>query len=466
MVNDQRASTMQSHPSKNHRIGIKCRTLRQLLNVVGILALLQAPVQAQELGDSLRSRLGGGNLVTHLAGKASSQIYAALHGVGAVRARMNSYGWRDLSRNPTPRDFDAAMLEAYRQGISPIILLEYEGSYQTLNPPQPIGSYADWVAAGRAMAKRFAPGGEWARANNIADWGVTTYSAINEPDVQATIPFAGYHDALAGLADGIHSISSALRAVPGGLATCNSHGDATLRGYGPAIVDLLEDGRLDGLDLHTYYHSRWYPLTRGREFSVQTCFDRIKAALGLRRDINFYATEFNIARLDDWSDPKLAARLFLTAFWDQLGVVRADRHTSATVLAFPWNLGDTERVDGPAYGMANSENPWSPDPRAVVLRTVLRLAGDMKFTSLDPFGSGTYSLEGSDGQLTVWQNLKGWTDKPGRAWEVTLPSWAQIAELWAWDGLRRVIPVHGGDFVINDLGENETYMLRIPRPHS
>ena len=457
---------MQTRPPQKHHAIFKGHYLRQLLTATAILVSAHTPVQAQALDDSLRWRLGGGNLVTHLAGKASAQMYAALHGVGAIRARMNSYGWRDLKRNPTPKDFDAAMLEAHRQGISPIILLEYEGSYQTLDPPQPIGSYADWLAAGGAMAKRFAPDGEWARANGIAGWGVTTYSAINEPDVQATIPFAGYHDALAGLADGIHSVNPALRAVPGGFATCNSHGDATLRGYGGAIADLLEDGRLDGLDLHTYYHSRWYPLTRGRDFSVQTCFDRIKAVLGVRRDIGFYATEFNIARLDDWSDPKLAARLFLTAFWDQLGVVGADRHSPATVLAFPWNLGDTERVDGPAYAMANSENPWSPDPRAVVLRTVLRLAGDMKFTRLDPFGSGTYTLEGGEGQLIVWQNLKGWTDKPGRVWEVALPSWAQIAELWGWDGLRRVIPVHGGDAVIKDLGENETYMLRVPRPHS
>lgn len=270
---DRRGYFMHIHALQNYRAISKNRKLGQLLSVIGIWASLGAPAHAQALEDTLRSRVGGGNLVTHLAGKASSQMYAALHGVGALRARMNSYGWRDLNRNPTPKDFDAAMLEAYRQGISPIILLEYEGSYQTLNPPQPIGSYADWVAAGAAMAKRFQPDGEWARANKIAGWGVTTYSAINEPDVQATIPHAGYHDALAGLADGIHSVNPRLRAVPGGFATCNSHGDATLRGYGPAIADLLEDGRLDGLDLHTYYHSRWYPLTRGRDFSVRALIE-------------------------------------------------------------------------------------------------------------------------------------------------------------------------------------------------
>ena len=72
---------------------------------------------------------------------------------------------------------------------------------------------------------------------------MTVYTAINESDVQATIPQQAYHDALAGLADGVHAVNKTLRVVPGGFATCNSHGDAKLRGYGPAIADLLEHGR-------------------------------------------------------------------------------------------------------------------------------------------------------------------------------------------------------------------------------
>jgi hypothetical protein len=435
--------------------------------VLGLLVSLAVNVQAQDRRiqtEPLRSRNGGGNLTTHLTGAASAQMYAALHGVGAATARMNSYGWRDLDRKPTPKTFDAAMLEAYRQGIVPVILLEYDGSYQTLSPPTLIGSYSDWFAAGQAIARRFAPDGEWGRENGIVGWGVTTYSAINEPDVLASIPRGDYHDALAGLSDGVHSVKAELRVVPGGFATCNSAADATLRGYGPAIADLLEDGHLDGIDLHTYYHSRWFPLTRDRYFSAQGCFDRVKAALRLRRDVNFYATEFNIAKTDDWADPKIAARLFLTAFWDQLGVVGADRHSSATVLAFPWNLGDTAQSRGTVYAMAATETPWTPELRATVLRNVLRLAGNMRFTKLDPFDTGTYTLEGPDGYLIVWQNLPGWTDKPGTVWEVTLPSWARTAELWGWDGLRRVVSVHGGHFAIKGLAKNETYMLRLTRP--
>ncbi|RAI40362.1 hypothetical protein CH341_23940 [Rhodoplanes roseus] len=402
--------------------------------------------------------------MTHLAGKPESrQLYQALHGVGAMLGRMNSYGWRNLARRPTPRDFDAAMREAHRAGITPVLLFEYDGSYQVLDPPQPIGSYADWFEAGRVYAQRYRPDGEWGRENGVRGFGATVFSAINEPDVLATIPHAAYHDALAGLADGVHSVDPSLKVVPGGFATCNSQRDPTLRGYGPAIADLLESGKLDGIDLHTYYNARWFPLTRGREFSAQDCFDRVKAAIGLKRDVNFYATEYNIARVEAWEDGKLAASLFLTAIWDHLGVVGADRKRSATVLALPWNLGDTVRVDGPAYAMADTENPWTPDPRAVVLRTVMQLAGDMRFTALDPLDTGMFRLESDEAILLVWQNRPGWTDKPGRTWTVDLPDWARTAELWGFDGLRTVFPVHGGPNSVDVAQENETYMLRVPR---
>ena len=434
------------------------------------LALVVALPPVARAGDTvdrsgpLRARTGGGNIVTHLTGEGTASLYEALHWLGARLGRVNSYGWRDLQRKPTPTDFDAAMLEAYRNGITPVVLLEYEGSYQFLDPPQPIGSYADWFAAGRATAERFRPGGSFAAEHGIKGWGATVFTAINEPDVQNTIPKDAYREALRGLADGVHSVDPALRVLPGGFASCNSHQDATLRGYGPAIRDLLEDGRLDGLDLHTYYHPRWFPITKDRSFSAQSCFDRIASALKLTRPINFYATEFNIARVEAWADPKLAAKLFLTALWDQFGVVGRDGRSSATVLAMPWYLADTGRIEGPAYAMAGAEGPWRPDPRADVLRIVLDLAGDMRFIELDPLHAGTFLLEGERGRLHVWQNLPGWTDRPGRDLTLDVPDWATRAEVWAWDGLRRRIPAVGtGRLHIPDLPAGETIMVYLPR---
>jgi hypothetical protein len=410
----------------------------------------------------LRVRVGGGNMAAHMAGGPTDQLYEALNGVGAGNGRMDSWGWRNPDNKPNPTTFDAILLEAYQHKIRPIILFEYEGSYQFLKPPQLIGSYAHWFAIGQAFARRFEPNGEWGREHGIRDWGVTVYTAINEPDVQATIPRKDYHDALAGLAAGVHSINAKLRVVPGGFATCNSHGDATLRGYGPAIADLLDSGALDGIDLHTYYNVRFYPMERGREFSAQTCFDRVKAAMKLHRDVNFYATEWNISRDHGWDDPAIAARLFLTGFWDEMGVVHNDG-SSATVLAFPWNLANTGEKVEKNYAMALTKNPWSPDSRAKVLRMILRLAGDMHFIALDPKGSGTFTLEGAQGRLYVWQDLPGWTNKAGTRWDLQVPQWGSFAELWGWDGMRKVVPVQDGKIEIADLPGNETYMLLVRR---
>lgn len=433
---------------------------------VAVLALaLAGSAAASHAGEQtpMRQRIGGGNMVTFLTGAPTANLYQALRKIGARMGRMDSYGWRDLERVPTPHDFDAAMREAYDNGITPIILLEYEGSYQFLDPPQPIGSYEDWYEAGRVYAERFGRGGAWARENGAGDWGVDVFTAINEPDVQATIPHDAYRDALAGFADGVHSVNKAFRVVPGGFATCNSHGDPTFRGYGPAIAGLLNDGRLDGLDFHTYYHPRWYPIERGRAFSVQTCFDRSKAALGVTRDINFYATEFNTARVETWDEEALQGSLFLTAVWDQLGVQKVDG-SSATVLAFPWNLFDTGSVEGPAYAMATHADPWMPDVRSEVLKRVVDLAGDMTFVALDGKRSGTLTLEDDTSRLVVLQERPGWTDREqGSPWTVAVPPWAVTGELWGWDGLRRTYPVEGMPSLSLDVPGNETYMLHFRR---
>lgn len=437
---------------------------RMRLRLAGLsLFLLLAPALAAASDATLRWRTGGGNLGTFMVGHESTTLYQALEGLGAKLGRMNSYKWRDLDGNPTPKDFDAAMLQAHRNGITPIILLEYYGNYANLVPPQPIGSYEDWFKVGKAMAKRFRPGGDWARENGIGDgYGVTVYTAINEPDVEVSIPKGAYHDAMAGLADGVHSVDDSLKVVPGGFAACNIDGDATLRGYGPAIADLLQSGKLAGIDLHTYYNDRWYPLTKGRQFSAQTCFDRIKEAAGVTRDIDFYATEFNIARGGAWTDRALLARLFLTALWDNFGVVGKDNRP-AMVLAFPWALPDTGRIGGPAYAMAAREKPWLPDERAKVLQRVLDIAGDMTFVSADPKHSGTYHLTGEKGDLFVWQNREGWTDAPGRTWTLNLPDWAKRIELWDAGGLRQVSDCSGGPFTFKNLPKNETVMARVLR---
>jgi len=64
----------------------------------------------------------------------------------------------------------------------------------------------------------------------------------------------------------------------------------------------------------------------------------------------------------------------------------------------------------------------------------------------------------------VWQNLPGWTDRPGHVLELDLPNWARTIEVWGWDGLRRRVAVNGGHCVLDGFAENETTMIRVPRP--
>jgi hypothetical protein len=132
------------------------------------------------------------------------------------------------------------------------------------------------------------------------------------------------------------------------------------------------------------------------------------------------------------------------------------------VLAFPWNIGDTPDVDGLAYAMAEGANPWTPEARSLVLKRVLDLAGDMTFVAIDR-QRALYRLTGPDADLLVWQNIAGWTDRPGHSVEIELPDWASAIEIWGWDGLRETKPARPGRLIVDGLNDNETYMIRVPR---
>lgn len=428
---------------------------------------------------TIRERMGGGNLTTHIPAAIrpyTANVYRALRLTGARSARMNSYGWRTTGHTITPGDFEASMLEAYKNGIKPIILFEYDGSYQFLNPPHLIGAYNHWYQVGRTYATRFRPGGTWAVENGAGNWGVSIFTAMNEPDLAATISRVDYRNALEGLADGVHSVDPNLKVVPGGYTGCSYvglEGDLTFRGYGTAIAPLLNNGKLDGIDIHTYYNARWFPMTTDGRFSAQYCFDKVKAAIGVTRDINFYATEFNVAREEGyWNDDATIGSLFLTGLWDHLGIV-GQNNRSAAVIAFPWNLaetgsGETENSDAGQtnWAMATNkdEEPWAPDVRSEVMNRVLSLAGDMKFVSLDPVDTATWVLEDSKARLAVFSNLNGWTSIVGNTWTVTAPAWATTAELWSWDGRRKSVPLSQGKFIVTDLEVGHTYMLLMPKP--
>ena len=73
------------------------------------------------LATTLRWQMGAGNIVTFRTGAETAPLYRALQWVGARLGRMDSYGWRNLQRVPTPNDFDAAMMEAHDNGITHVL---------------------------------------------------------------------------------------------------------------------------------------------------------------------------------------------------------------------------------------------------------------------------------------------------------------------------------------------------------
>ncbi|CAG7638379.1 hypothetical protein ACFQI7_08085 [Paenibacillus allorhizosphaerae] len=406
---------------------------------------------AQEIG----SVMGGGNFTN---GSVTQQNqFAALQTIGARMARMNVYPQYYYAKGqPTPARLDSVMLQAYQSGVTPMMLFEYYGSYASKG--QPLGDYDYWYSVGYAFAERFRPGGAWAQANGIQDWGVTIYTAMNEPDVENLIDKTAYRNALEGLADGVHAVDAALKVNPGGFARANSHSDYSLRGYGPAIADLYNTGKLDGIDLHTYFDVQYSPMDGMYKFSAQSNFDSVKRVSGITADVNFYSTEFNFKKRLVTEEE--AAKGFLTAIWDHLGVVKNDGATSATEFAFPWSLFNSAATDT-NYGMNTSLSPWTPTARASTLQTVLDKATGMSFVSMDPKGTGEYVLSGGGKKMWVWQNRPYWTNHAGTSYTVTgIPPGAYKLEVIGWDGVRQSIPLAGETSVtISQLAEKETYMF-------
>lgn len=364
---------------------------------------------------------------------------------------------------PLSTNLDPVMLQLYQRHVSPMILFEYYGSYTQRG--QLIGNYDKWYSIGRAYAERYGPGGKWAQEQGVNNWGVRVFSAFNEPDVENSISFDDYKEALEGLADGVHSIDKSLRVIPGGFSSQNAFDSWTLQGYGTAIAPLLNSGKLDGLDLHTYYDVQYAPLIGTYANSAQFTFDRIKNALGITRDIAFYSTEFNVKKRSSTSvemNEESAAKQFFTAIWDHVGVVSSSGKRPATVFAMPWSLFQTPEQSS-WYGIGSSSTSMHDDwpMRMKVLQMVAEEARGTYFLSMDPKGTGEYTLAGSGKKLWVWQNLKGWTNRTGSVYQVyDIPGISTEIRIYRWNGLWRTLAVNGHkQMTISGLDPGETYMF-------
>ena len=414
------------------------------------------------LGD-MPSQSGGGNFTN---GKTSAAKMDALLDAGGKMPRVSLYpGYYYKNGSPSPSIIDDEMRELHSRGLTPMILFEFYHDYTA--PPR---TYQAWYDIGVAFAQRFRPGSSWNIENgHDSSWGIQVYSAINEPDIHAEgtgIDYSDYHDMLEGLADGVHSVDGELEVIPGGFARENSHSDHDLRGYGPAIADLLNDGTLAGIDLHVYNDIIYAPIVRSNgsctfSHSPQRDFEEVKEGSGITRDINFYSTEYSFKNNTQGISDDLAAKRMLTCMWAIHGVVK-DNGERATQFALMWNIYNTE-ADDPTYGKCTQLAPWTPIAPGKTVQLVHELSAGMEFTALDPNGDGDFVLEGDGKKMWVWQNYPNWSDINGTSYTIDgIPADVDTLYVYrynSWDAPCKTVDVTGDSMTLYDLNQKETYMF-------
>jgi len=398
--------------------------------------------------------MGGGNFNPNRLDQ------AALHfdilnqiGAGLCRVTVSENEYYPQNGTPAPDRFDDLILLAHKQGIEPMLLFEY---YTKWNGP--LGGHDKWFKVGQTFAQRFAPNSPFLKSRGIDDWGITFYSAINEPMWKDNNPTPidpnQYALALEGLADGVHSVGSELRVSPGGFQEIPLLRTNT---YGPAIAGLYNNGKLYAMDIHRYYDIQWPPMAGTYQNSLQNQFDQVKKKWDITADIAFYTTEFNFKKRD--ITEREAARGFLTAIWDAL-TVTGNQGQPVTQFALPWNIFHTPASDD-HYGLTIKHMPWTPTLRGDVLRMVCRLTEGTQFTHLDPRQSGVSVLQGDSKTIWVWQNRAAWTDRPASQFVVKdIPEGTEEIEVYGFDGPRDTVSVQGRrDIQINGLAPEQTYMF-------
>lgn len=353
--------------------------------------------------------IGGGNIGM----KGDAEKLAVLKSLGAGFCRVPVHPaeyWND--GKPLPERLDAVILAAHAHGVAPVLLFEY---YTRWNGE--LGGAAKWHAIGRAFAGRFPPNSAWLRSQSVTDWGVTTYTAFNEPmwkDNNPTpIPTDQYATALEALADGVHSIDAKLCVNPGGYQEVPLFQNRDP--YIKAVAPLYNSGKLCAIGIHRYWDVQYVPMSHGFDFSLQHQFEQVKKDAGITADVKFCTTEMNFKKRVVSEEE--AAAGFLTALWDALTVVGRDGQR-VTQFVMPWNIFNLASKDE-SYGLAAQLSPWTPTARGKVLAMVCALTRGMEFKSADPKSSGVTVLEGAGRKLWVWQNRAGWSKLAGTSFTLT-----------------------------------------------
>ncbi len=408
-----------------------------------------------------------GGLATTNAFNASESIQAA----GLQYTRIGIEPGLYLENGQVkPESIDEIVLLLYAEGINPMLLIEH-------NPDNgALGNEQKWFDIGAAFAARFRPNSAFLLQNNITNWGITRYSAINEPlfgltgdDVPANLhfPVANYIAATRGFANGVHSVSASLQVAPGGLQEV-----PLFRNFNPymtGIASMLNDNTLNALDIHRYYDRNQPEFTLvNKVASHQGLIDKVKLDHGITADFNVWSTEYNARGAG--SDEE-NAKDFVTATWDLLTVRGNDGNVvSDFALAFRTYLPVSSNRN---LGMAESSFPFLGNAKGVAHQMLANITKGFKVVEADE-DTGVDILTSENGdKMWVFHNRDGWSNQVGDSFDITgLPDSSNFLEVYrynSWDPLigstgapdpARTIDISGMSSIsVDGLEIGETYMF-------
>ena len=329
---------------------------------------------------------------------------AADLGLGWARCGGGPEQWHAGGR-PSPENFRDVIDHASAVGVRVYLYVEYRGDINA----EAITDF-DWRAVGRAFAETY--------GDRVACYGI-----LNEVDhVRSPHPPGDVAAAVAEFAAGVKSVDPTLLvSTPaiGGTPMEVARADAHLK----ALAPLLNDGRLDVLNLHSYHDSRpkkphWSNIDDSAEWSPSRNFLRAKRAAGITADVRFAAGEFNYRNWDGTDEERAVG--FMTALWDQLMVVGRPGGERVGLFSLPYNVPD-DRPERQTTMARNFEwTPdgsfvWEPNEKGRVLRTSVAVTDGAEFLSCDPHATGTATLRGGGKTVWVWHNRRAFSSLAGVA---------------------------------------------------
>lgn len=444
--------------------------------------------------DTVSEIIGGGGLIAWDDADTAqhNEINLGLgleHGMKAARVSVFAY-WDPKTARPSTENFNNIFDLALKHDANLHVLFNWNSDLaQALD----VGGYERWYSIGRAYAQEFGVGGRRATALGRPDYGIKTYAAFNEaafdyldkPDIAASPDQV--RQALHGLADGIHSILPNAAVKMGGTWGVLLERDPTDGGFVTAIAPLLNDGTLDGIDIHLYYgfskesayglyeeegNKDSLPTVWNPDYTVQKVFDSVKRAGGVRTDIYFYTDEYGISRPKARLTQEQERRLhndILTLFWDTLMVVGQDGRRPATRLALMWGLhGPLPPHEYKIFNLhpkTKSPNEDTPPERlnsyGDTIATAVELARGMRITSVD-LQKALLKLESANGrEMVVWKNGRGISSIAGSSFTLSdIAKSTRTIEVHTASGYLKEIPVQGKKSItFTNLVGQTTYMF-------